>query len=205
MADLDGTPNNDFRDPNLPWSDGPQAPRRPPKSNRECKRQIVWPRDRKQKGAHTWSRWMDVLSGKGPDMWVGKQGDDGPNRQQWSHWGYGVFSNILFDNMGYRDVRNNWPDDPNDWWPGHRSTHKKYDFRTRRYKTPGPRDWSDVKWTPNGRRTLYKRDRWGTPHYRANILQMQDPVHYQMGLHPFHYNPETTHWDWYDNERDPHW
>ncbi|KAL8804852.1 MAG: hypothetical protein Q9182_002346 [Xanthomendoza sp. 2 TL-2023] len=205
MADLDGTPNVDFRDPNQRWDDGPQAPRRPPKSNAACKRQIIWPRDKRQKGAHTWSRWTDILSGKGPDMWVGKQGDDGPTRQQWSHWGYGVFSDILFDNMGYRDVRDNWPDDPNDWWAGHRSTHEKYDFRTRKYKTPGLRDWSDVKWSRTGRRHLYYRDRWGTPHYKQEIMDRQDPLASALGLHPLRYNPQTAHWDWYDDERDPNW
>lgn len=183
-------PWTDHRDPNKYWPDGPHAPRRPPKSNAKCKRQVVWPRDKKQKGAHTWTRFKDVLSGKGPDMWAGKQGDDGPNRQAWSHWGYGPGSGWLFDNMGYHDRRDNWPGDPSHWLLGHRPTNQKYDFNTRKYKTPRWGDWSDVKWDRRGRHPLWIRTRWG---------------HSIPWDKPFSYKPWTGNWDYHRDQLDPHW
>lgn len=206
MADLDAVPWADFRDPNFRWSDGPHAPRRPPKSNRECKRQIVWPRDKKQKGAHTWSRFTDILSGKGPDMWAGKQGDDGPNRQAWTHWGYGLWSHLQgFDNMGYHNGRDNWPGDPDHWVLGRRPTTEKYDFKTRKYKRPRPGDWSDVKWDRQGRDWLYRRHVDGTPEYSDFAWLTQTQRERDLGLLPYRYYPITSSWDWHHNERPWDW
>ncbi|KAL8912735.1 MAG: hypothetical protein Q9171_002274 [Xanthocarpia ochracea] len=189
---------NNYREPNIPWPDYPRAPRRPPKSNLECKRQFVWPRDKKQKGAHTWDRLRDVLSGKGPDMWAGKQGDDGPNRNAWTHWGYGP-NGLLFDNLGYHDQRDGGVLNGPNHFPGlgRRPLNQKYDFRTRRYKIPRPGDWSDVKWDQRGRDWLYYRTRWGTKFDHPVFF---DPWNQAQGLSVFDYDPDTNHWDYYADQ-----
>ncbi|CAL8581365.1 hypothetical protein XPA_007064 [Xanthoria parietina] len=202
MAALDPIHWSELQDPNHHWAEGPQAPRRPPKSNRECKRQIVWPRDQKQKGAHTWGRFRDVFRGKGPDMWVGKQGDDGPNRQAWTHWGYGLMSYLYeFDNMGYRDKRDNWPGEPHHWRLGNRPTTEKYDFKSRTYKRPRPGDWSDVKWDRHGRKDLYHRHVNGVLCFSPRAIQQLTDFEYYNGFDPYRYNPNTPDWDWYQDER----
>ncbi|KAL8640396.1 MAG: hypothetical protein Q9228_002683 [Teloschistes exilis] len=198
----------DFQDPNWIWGQGPHAPTHPPGKPR--KPQVVWPRDKKQKGAHTWDRWKDLISGKGPDMWVGRQGDNGPNRQAWSHWGYGVDGDE-FDNLGYRDKRDGGPEGPEGWhvWMGTRSAEKKYDFNTRRYEIPHDKMWSDVKWDSKGKTWLYRRTRTGGKETRAEIWQRLTPAEWartaQQGLHPFDYKYFTPHWDWYRDELPLNW
>ncbi|KAL8951619.1 MAG: hypothetical protein Q9222_002419 [Ikaeria aurantiellina] len=196
-----------FRDPNHEWDDGPQPPRRPPKSNREARRQVVWPRDKKQKGAHTWGRFKDVLTGKGPDMYANKQGDTGPHKTVWSGWGYGW--DQLPDNMGYADDRDGWPYGPKHGPLGYRSPGKVYDFRKREYTTPHDRVWSDVKWDRRGRDAHFTRNRYGNPWWSLQAQIMQTPkeraMSDQWGYHPFRYNPYTCHWDWYLNELPWNW
>ena len=189
-----------FEDPY--WFSRGHAPRPPPRHN--AKRQVVWPRDKKQKGAHTWSRWKDVFSGKGPDMWVTKQGDDGPHRDTWTQWGYGDIYG-RFDNLGYRYHLDGGVDGPQSWPLGSRSTDEKYDFRTRRYKRPSYKDWSDVKWDRKGRYPLYYRNGYGDSHVPAHVLARQAWGEWRRGLHPFRHNPETVHWDWYFDEMPLYW
>ncbi|KAL8692456.1 MAG: hypothetical protein Q9218_002524 [Villophora microphyllina] len=192
MADL--VPHKDFRDPNWDWGPGPsQSPCRPPKTNRECKRQMVWPRDKDQEGAHSWRRWKDVFAKKGPNIWVQKQGDDGPHRPTWTNW-------TEYDNRGYRYKPEIGPplDGP-----------KKYDFKSRKYVIPHDGVWSDVKWDRRGRTWLYMRNRYGDPETRQAYKFMQDPIERRCrrmyGLEPFDYNPHTPHWDWRFNEKPWNW
>ncbi|KAL8884236.1 MAG: hypothetical protein Q9215_007667 [Flavoplaca cf. flavocitrina] len=210
MADLHGVPWADFRDPNFPWSDGPHPPRRSPKSNLECKRQLVWPRDKEQKGAHTWSRFADIISGKGPDMWAGKQGDDGPNRNAWTNWGYGHTADWV-DNLGYRDKRDGGMQrGPNEFGlpflKAHRSlNNEKYDFKTRKYKQPRPGDWSDVKWDRRGRDWFYCRHANGVHEYRPQAFMTQNQRERDLGLWPFVYYPFTSTWDWHHDQTPLDW
>ncbi|KAL8701165.1 MAG: hypothetical protein Q9201_005055 [Fulgogasparrea decipioides] len=201
----DAVPYRDFIDPNFNWGygpppDGPHPPGRPPKTNRECKRQMVWPRDKDQKGAHCWRRWKDVFSNKGPSIWVRKQGDDGPHRNAWTHWAWG--DEQLPDNLGYRDNRDAV-------FLGNPDTEKKYDFRSRRYVIPHDRVLSDVKWDRRGRDILYSRNRFGHKETHAHILMKQDPAEKRLrllyGYDPFDYNPYTPHWDWHFDELPFNW
>ena len=211
----DHIPEDDFLDPNFPhgvgpFGDGPFPPRRPSKSNGKCKRQIIWPRDKMQKGAYSWRRWKDIFTNKGPDMWVGKQGDDGPHRQAWSHWGYGGNSH-LFENLGYRDKRDGEGDGPPPWNSlfGNRSLDQKYDFKTRKYKKPSYKDWSDVKWDRNGKEWLYIRNRYGNHRVKQHVIDRLSGLErarcYQRDLPPFQYDQRTPYWDWFVNERPLYW
>lgn len=193
----------DFQDPRR-FQTYPNAPRRPPKWH--ARRQIVWPRDKKQKGPHTWSRLKDLFSSTGPDMWVGKQGDDGPNRNAWTHWGYGAEAGWRFDNMGYRDRRDGYPDRPPEF-PilGHRSVEQKYDFRTRKYKRPGYRDWSDVKWDRRGQWPLYVRNAFGYEQFQGDLIENMTPWEQAHGLEPFRHNDVTSYWNWYFDEKPWDW
>ncbi|KAI4132285.1 MAG: hypothetical protein LQ338_000746 [Usnochroma carphineum] len=187
--------NLDFLDPNWPgtWPPVPPIPpRRAPGSGR--KTQIVWPRDKKQKGAHTWSRWRDIFTCKGPDMWVGKQGDIGPTRPEWSGWDMGAKGGP-FNNLGYWDSREKQIPP---WLYAHRNEQKIYNFKNRKYEEPHANTWSDVKWDRTGRRPLYVRDRNG--HF--NIHPALEPQLWDQGLYhwdgnPFVHNPKTNWWNNY--------
>ncbi|KAL8715099.1 MAG: hypothetical protein Q9220_001056 [cf. Caloplaca sp. 1 TL-2023] len=170
---------------------------------------MVWPRDKKQKGAHTWGRFKDVLTGRGPDMYVNKQGETGPHRTMWSGWGYG--DDKLEDNMGYADNRRGWPleawppSGPRQWRHGYRPPGKVYDFNKRKYTMPHDQIWSDVKWDRKGRVPLFLRNRYGQPHYSNQLLASQTHAEWALGLDPIGYNPQTAHWDYYLDELPLNW
>lgn len=68
--------NGDGRRGNmLRWNE----PRMRDPHGNERRMQFVWPSDGKRK--YTWGRWKDILSDKGPDIYVTKQGDR-PSRNQ---------------------------------------------------------------------------------------------------------------------------
>ncbi|KAL8960282.1 MAG: hypothetical protein Q9193_002988 [Seirophora villosa] len=136
--------------------------------------QVVWPRDKKQKGPHTLGRFRDVLSGKGPDMWIGPRGPEGPTKPEWSRWDRGPTWG-KFHNLSYRDNRDQQVPA---WAPGQAAGNKRYNFKTRKYEVPRFSTWSDVKWDRKGQHPLYNE----------NI---------------FEYNPYTSWWDWYSDELPP--
>ncbi|KAL8725907.1 MAG: hypothetical protein Q9181_006243 [Wetmoreana brouardii] len=188
----DVIPDIDFRDPNWTWGPGPypapHSPRRAAKTNRRHGNQLVWPRDKRQKGAHCWRRWKDVFTNKGPNIWVQKRGNDGPHRPQWTNW-------TEYNNLGYRDdLEENVQDGL-----------KKYDFKTRKYKIPHWTDWSDVKWDRRGREPLYFRNIFGQPWIRGDMLLRQSDLEHDWDGHPFRYNPCTPHWDWFFDEKPLNW
>ncbi|KAL9596575.1 MAG: hypothetical protein Q9219_005702 [cf. Caloplaca sp. 3 TL-2023] len=200
----------DFEDPNWPPIPGPLLPpvppRRAPGSRR--KTQLVWPRDKKQKGAHTWSRFWDVLSSKGPDMWVAKQGDLGPTRPEWSRWDLGPKYYNRFGNLGYYDGRN---EQIPPWRLAHDDENKRYNFRNRKYEEPhwlGSKTWTDVKWDRHGRKALYKRYPDGWPDIdpvlmnRLLILGLDYPPDPLTGLpgNPFAHDPTANWWNWYSDQ-----
>ena len=163
------------------WIAPPIPPAHAPGSHK--KMQVVWPRDKKQGGAHTWGRFWDVLSGKGPDMWVKRQGSIGPTKPEWSRWDEGPTLGP-YSNLRYWDNRDHQVPP----WPlGHAAEQKQYDFNTRRYEVPHFGTWSDVKWDRNGRHPLYVRDRWGVHHMHPDLDQ---------DYNQFVYNPRTNWWNW---------
>ncbi|MCJ1467628.1 hypothetical protein MMC07_006253 [Pseudocyphellaria aurata] len=155
------------------------------------KRQVVWPRDKKQKGAHSWSRWKDVLTGKGPDMWIARRDSYGPHRPVWSGWKSPDYAPRIWDNLGYRYRKDNALE-PLPW--AKRPRWEKYDFRARKYQRPRPGTWSDVKWNDDPRFALYYQNRYGD--------QVVDPDFdrgaFNAGLadNPFRYKHYSPVWDW---------
>lgn len=186
-------PPTDLQDPIYggPW------PRWPPRQRaytwrHDKKRQVVWPRDKKQKGAHSWSRWKDVLTGKGPDMWISRRDSFGPHRPVWSGWKSPHFRPLIWDNLGYRYRKDNALE-PLPW--AKRPSWQKYDFRARKYQRPQPGTWSDVKWNDNPRFPLYTRDRNGFEFVEPEF----DGGWFNAGMapNPFAYKHYSPTWDWH--------
>lgn len=156
------------------------------------KRQVVWPRDKKQKGAHSWSRWKDVLTGKGPDMWIARRDSYGPHRPVWSGWQSPRWPGRIWDNLGYRYRRDNELE-PLPW--AKRPGWEKYDFKARKYQRPQPGTWSDVKWNKNARYALYWQNRYGDQFVNPDV----DHGLFNAGVtrNPFEYDPFSPYWDWH--------
>ena len=159
------------------------------------KRQMVWPRDKKQKGAHTWGRLTDIFTGKGPDIWIGRQYSNGPHRPVWSGWktpGRYPEDTLVWDNLGYQYRKDNTVRPPT--W-ARRSKDEKYDFRSRTYRRPRAGVWSDVKWSNfKPHMALYHRDRNGfavvEPEYDDGWFNLE------YSRNPFAYNSRVLGWDW---------
>ncbi|KAI4144761.1 MAG: hypothetical protein L6R39_004045 [Caloplaca ligustica] len=186
--------HQDFWDLNWPGAlPPPIPPQHAPGPGR--KTQIVWPRDKKQGGAHTARRWRDIFTSKGPDMWVGKQGDIGPTRPEWSGWDIGPKGHPQFDNLGYWDERDKKKPP---WRYAHRDEQKRYNFRSRKYEEPDHNTWTDVKWDRRGRRALYWRLLNGS-HFidpeLAERLLLEGLDHGNQN--PFQYDPDTNWWNYY--------
>ena len=132
------------------------------------KKQWIWPKDKHQS---SFGRFKDVLTGKGPDIFVQRQGDAGLHRSVWSGWNrHGLDSNW--------DRHGQFKTSPHSVLPRHGEScnamplfdsasrrHREgqvYDFRKRKYGRAGPRVWSDVRWSRDKPRELvYMRDRDG--------------------------------------------
>ena len=157
--------------------------------NRVWDKQIVWPRDKKQEGSHTWSRWKDIFTNKGPDMWVSQRGGNGVHRPVWSGW-----NQEGRDNLGYFYRNDNHRDDLR--W-AYRPEWQRYDFNKRRYRMPDDQTWSDVKWSRKGRRPLYTRG----PHGDERLSAEYD---HHTSENPFAWHYDTPFWDWhYDHYHRP--
>lgn len=159
------------------------------------KPQIVWPRDKKQKGAHTWDRLTDIFTGKGPDIWIGRKYSTGPHRPVWSGWETPWIhpeDDLVWGNLGYpyRNV-----DTVRPAAGAHRGKEEKYDFRSRKYMKPRAGVWSDVKWSNQKPHVpLYHRDRDGY----AVVEPEFDEGRFNSGSsrNPFAFNERTPEWDW---------
>ena len=138
-------------------------PRRPVSSWRQDHRwQFVWPND-KRRGI--WGRWKDILTNKGPDIFIAEQNTREPERPIWSNW---------------KTPGHQHPHDPSPRWDNggrpfrqeeelvgvfdwqRRDPDTKYDFATRRYRKPSAGVWSGVERT-NSNRPIRVRDvngRW---------------------------------------------
>ena len=118
----------------------------------------IWPKDPRPGNPKHWPRrWrlFDVLTGKGPDIYVGRIDQpkaktrkssslprSEPTRQEWTRWG----SNPNDPDSNYS---------PLPW--ARRPAGDRYDFRTRKYHTPDHGTWSAVEYC-NGRRA--RRGEW---------------------------------------------
>ncbi|PGH27074.1 hypothetical protein AJ80_01260 [Polytolypa hystricis UAMH7299] len=99
----------------------------------------IWPKDPRPGNFAKWkrgSRLRDILTNKGPDIFVGTL--DGhipvPRRPRWSRW-----QDVLgYDGDGSEEKRESMP------WARRRN--QRYNFRTRRYEEPNMRMWSDVEY-----------------------------------------------------------
>ena len=178
--------------PHLPC---PQPKEHPAAWKNDRKLQMVWPRDKKQKGAHTWDRLGDILTGKGPDMWISRQYSKEPHRPVWSGWktkGNYPEDTMVWDNLGYPYRKNNTVLPPA---CAHRDEEERYDFKSRRYRRPRAGVWSDVKWSNQEPHVpLYHRDRYGFEVAEPEF----DYGYFNAGLakNPFAYNRRSPFWDW---------
>ena len=143
----------------------------------QSKPQWVWPKDKHQSFG---GRLKDVLSGKGPDIFINLKGDPGPHRSVWSGWNqHGLTCNI--NQYGYTTVPALWSERNHHGerfgaMPLPKSAERReregqvYDFRKRRYQRKGRADWSDAhRSRENPERVLYARDRYGHSYYHENF------------------------------------
>lgn len=150
-------------------ANGPEVPRRPRKRGS----QFVWPRDKPH--SSILGRWKDVLSGKGPDVWVTRRGSDGPHRPVWSGWrGPG------WDNLGYKYV--DGPDGPDQPLARGRDKTKKFNFRTRKFEHLSPEMWTDVKYCRQHRKPIWTRkiimdEDWYHPYFE--VFAGENPFAYR--------------------------
>lgn len=134
-----------------------RPPRRPNSSWRQDNRwQFVWPND-KHRGL--WGRWKDILTNKGPDIFVAEQHTHQPEKPIWSNW---------------KTPGHQYPDDPRPRWDNYgkpfrqdkeftgffgcqrRDPDSKYDYATRRYRRPDDNVWSDAEWSSTKPRRPYR-------------------------------------------------
>lgn len=130
-----------------PLRDRPQC-----SPNQDKKWKLVWPRDQNPRHGRwgNWDRIKDLATGKGPDIWIEDIHGNGPHHPLWTGW----------KTAGYQhpaDTRARWTNlgcefrQDCEWLSpikaARREDGKKYDHRTRRYRTPQPGMWSDVVWS----------------------------------------------------------
>ena len=182
-----------FQDPR--WEDGlGPLPRWTPDAGKpwrpgQSKLAWIWPRDKRLKNSPLGSktRWADVLTGKGPGVFVGDRTRFGPTRATWSNW---VTPSQAFDSLGYRDEHRAHVRTPGEARGG------RYDFRRRRYTRDWfrPEVWSDAKWGRDGDVPLYWRDGWGQERTLRNGLVR--PFDNSRWGNDFRYRAHTDHVDW---------
>jgi hypothetical protein len=163
-----------------------------PRPNRKAwDKQIIWPRDKKQGGAHTWRRWKDILTNKGPDMWLSQRNSPGLHRPVWTGW-----NQEGRDNLGYH-YRNDNQVRPPRW--ARRPEWQRYDFHQRKYRMPDRLTWTDVKWSRKGRTPLYTRgpepgQGWVNPEYDGGAFNRS------LRRNPFAWHDDTPFWDWHHDQ-----
>ena len=180
-----------FQDPR--WNDGlGPVPRWTPDMGKpvkpgESRLAWIWPRDKRLQNSPLASkrRWKDVLTGKGPGIFIGDRARYGPTRDTWSNWA------SLYDNLGYRS------EEANHLGPMNRAAAEgAYDFRTRRYTKDflRPGVWSDVKWGRDADIPLYFRNGYGHEWtFRTGRVLPRDTTMYG---NDFRYRRHTDHMDW---------
>ena len=168
----------------------------PPRARRM---QLVWPRDKNQKGVvGSWRRWKDLFTNKGPDIWLSVDELGGPSRPVWSNWmtPMGQVGNPHlqeWDNLGYQYRRGRHV---RPFFFADRDHHKKYDFRTRKYKRPDVHTWSDAKYCKQHDVPIYTRDTRG----RACVHPEYDggENYWDPRRNAFAYDPHDPVWRWHE-------
>ncbi|KAJ5890847.1 uncharacterized protein N7473_007075 [Penicillium subrubescens] len=103
----------------------------------------IWPKDPRPGNPTRWSRFKrfsDVLTGKGPDIYVGTIGKRPPPMKDNDNPGRAVSST----NWARWDIEPEEDDTPFPW--AHRPKNVKYDYNTRKYKFPDEKTWSAVEY-----------------------------------------------------------
>lgn len=140
----------------------------------------IWPKDQRPGKPSHWPRYWrlrDILTNKGPDIYVGVIGGKKKPKTNWHRWTEDVASP--------GDTEEN--DTPFPW--ARRGPGVRYDYRQRKYQVPDYGSWSRVEYCTGGR----SRGKFGRPEvhfvprrywdkhgneYRANMWH--DVVH---GVH----------------------
>jgi len=142
-----------------------ERPRNSP--NREKKWKIVWPRDQNPRDGPwgNWDRIKDLTTGKGPDIWIEEMCGNGPHHPLWTGWKTAGYQHPADTRARWTNLRCDFRQDFEWLSPikaARREDGKKYDHRTRRYRTPQPGMWSDVVWSDTkGDVPWYFRDETG--------------------------------------------
>ncbi|CAO2647753.1 Nn.00g086750.m01.CDS01 [Neocucurbitaria sp. VM-36] len=118
---------------------------------------FIWPKD--GKNGSTWGRIKDIFQNTGPDIYVAFGANKAdcvlnrPPRAQWSR----------HTNLDDRNLRFEF--DPRKFSPwtrnsalGGRMPGLSYDFRTRKYRTPNSRMWTDAIW----QQEPYRNRKWNS-------------------------------------------
>ncbi|KAJ5389504.1 uncharacterized protein N7496_000572 [Penicillium cataractarum] len=103
----------------------------------------IWPKDPRPGNPTRWSRlkrFSDVLTGKGPDIYVGTIGKHPPARKDKDTPGRTVSST----NWARWDLEPKEEDTPFPW--ARRGKQEKYDYSTRKYGVPSEKTWSAVEY-----------------------------------------------------------
>jgi hypothetical protein len=107
----------------------------------------IWPKDPRPGNPTRWScfkRFSDVLTGKGPDIYVGTIGKHPPPAKHNESSGRTVSST----NWARWDIEPQEDDTPFPW--ARRGKHEKYDYSTRKYGVPNEKTWSAVEYADCG-------------------------------------------------------
>lgn len=167
--------------------------RSPRRYEKKWNKQFVWPRDVKYDDGR-WGpldRCKDLMTGKGPDIHIADLHSRQPFHPVYSNWktpGYHDPNDgrLQWTNRGYyfrTDDENLSP-----FKAARREDGKKYDHRSRRYRTPGPGVWSDVvRGKHRGDGPRYYRDHLGIE--RVDPIEDGGLFNYGVGLNPFAPSP----------------
>ena len=175
-----------------PWTPDSHKPWKPGQN----KGAWIWPRDkplRNDSPLASKRRWLDVMTGKGPGIFIGNRTRFGPTRATWSNW---TTPAEVFDSLGYRDEHRSHIGLPGQDAQG------RYDFKKRRYTRDWQRPdvWSDVKWGRGSNNPLFVRDGWGREMTHRNGLVL--PFDNTERGNDFRYRFHTDHFDWARPEPD---
>lgn len=188
---INGYPRYDeqqYRDPH--WLDGSgPVPRWRPDQQKpwrpgQPKAAFILPRDKGVTNSppHSWRRLKDIMTGKGPGIWIGDRRKFGPHRPTWSNW-------LIHDNLGYRNAH----DEIAGFYSG--PGNKRYDFYTRKYQIPTPQTWSDAKWERrrHPKHSHYHRYADGEEWFDLRVGQGRTPGKYS---NLFRYKMNSPYFDW---------
>jgi len=161
-----------------------------PRKEKEWK--FVWPRDQNPRHGRWgyWDRIKDLATGKGPDIWIGELHSSGPHHSVWTGWKTAGYQHPADMRVRWTSLGGESRQDLERLSPikaARRDDGKKYDHRTRRYRTPRPGMWSDVVWSDTkGGGPLYTRDETG----REWVAPQVDGGYFNNGLgrNPFFRN-----------------